>query len=178
MIKGKGFTLLELLIALTVLTVLITAAAPSFTGIIEKSQVKGFNESLTAMIATVKTESVMRNEKVYIHTINITPTATQSNTWCILASTNATETTCSGSSNTLSVISGKEHRGLTISRDRNAAKITITPLNGWPDFSPISDVNYIQYYKDVSKPINVVMRFNGRLRTCGNGGEWYGIQAC
>lgn len=63
----RGFTLIELLVSLTVLTVLSMAAAPSFLAAHESLQVTRATEEVQLFLAMVKSEAVMRNEKVTVY---------------------------------------------------------------------------------------------------------------
>lgn len=58
----KGFTVIELLIAVAVIAIIASLALPSYRAIIEKRQVTSAAERLTAVLSAVKSESVKWNK--------------------------------------------------------------------------------------------------------------------
>jgi len=58
----KGFTIIELLVAIAVLAIIMSLALPSYRSIIEKRQVTSAAEQLTAFISSMKGEAVKLNE--------------------------------------------------------------------------------------------------------------------
>lgn len=67
--------------------------------------------------------AVRLNTDVYIHAINLTSTPTQTDNWCLVISTSATENDCDGSNETLSILQGSHYRGLTLSRHPTRSSI-------------------------------------------------------
>lgn len=59
-----GFTLVELLCALTVLAILALAAAPSFSSLISSQRVRGASLDLTSALVLARSEAVKRNATV------------------------------------------------------------------------------------------------------------------
>ena len=64
---SKGFTVIELLIAVAVLAIITSLALPSYRTIIEKRQVTSGAEQLTAFLSSAQFESVKRNEIVGVN---------------------------------------------------------------------------------------------------------------
>jgi type IV fimbrial biogenesis protein FimT len=64
---NKGFTVIELLIAVAVLAIITSLALPSYRTIIEKRQVTSGAEQLTAFLSSAQFESVKRNEIVGVN---------------------------------------------------------------------------------------------------------------
>ena len=64
---NKGFTVIELLIAVAVLAILMSLALPSYRTIIEKRQVTSGAEQFTAFLSAAQSESVKRNQFVAVN---------------------------------------------------------------------------------------------------------------
>lgn len=62
----KGFSLLELMITLSVAAILVVIAVPSFTGLIRRSQVSSASNELLASLSYARTEAVNRGQLVSI----------------------------------------------------------------------------------------------------------------
>ncbi|MGF1860585.1 GspH/FimT family pseudopilin [Photobacterium profundum] len=175
----NGFTLLELIITLSILAILMTVAAPSFSGLLERALIERTTTEFRGLFVQAKSEAVMRNSTVYIHTVGLSGTPTKTDNWCIIVSKNLTETSCTAATNIISIIQGENLNGLTISRDPNYPKIGLDGIRSWPIFnSGDLEVDFLMFYKDENKPITMYITMLGRLRTCSVGGEWYGFNQC
>lgn len=64
--KHLGFTLVELLIAIAVLAVVLTLAAPSFRNMIEMQRLKSISSQLMTDIQLARSEAVSRQRNVYV----------------------------------------------------------------------------------------------------------------
>jgi type IV fimbrial biogenesis protein FimT len=76
--KSKGFTLVELMIALAVLAIITSLALPSYRTILEKRQVTSAANQLSAFLTNVQLESVKRSENLFVDY-----NRTDSDTWCV-----------------------------------------------------------------------------------------------
>lgn len=63
----KGFTVIELMMAIAVLAIVTSLALPSYRAIIEKRQVTSGAEQATAFFSTVKSVAVKRNEDIGLY---------------------------------------------------------------------------------------------------------------
>ena len=63
-VTARGFTLIELMVAIALLGLLITLAIPSFTGWIRNSQIRTVAEALQTGVRAAQAESVRRNRQV------------------------------------------------------------------------------------------------------------------
>lgn len=66
----KGLSLIELLVALTVLGILIHLSAPSFRELIEAQRRHIYAEQLVSGLRNARTEAILRNQDVVIHALN------------------------------------------------------------------------------------------------------------
>ncbi len=71
--RVAGFTLVELLITMTLLSVLLVLAAPSFTTWIRNSQVRTVAETLQNGLRVAQSEAVRRNRQVVFYLTNDEP---------------------------------------------------------------------------------------------------------
>jgi prepilin-type N-terminal cleavage/methylation domain-containing protein len=83
----KGFTLIEVLIAIAVVAIVASLALPSYRSIIEKRQVTSGAEQLAAFLSAVQMESVKRSE-------NITVSYQSGANWCIGVATGVDACDC------------------------------------------------------------------------------------
>lgn len=81
--RSKGFTLLELLVAMAVLAVIATVGIPSMTAAVERRQTVDAVERIFSEIRLARSASVARSENVFM---NISPGAN----WAIGVSNDAT----------------------------------------------------------------------------------------
>lgn len=63
----RGFTLVELMIAIAVIAILLMLAAPSFVDYMRVQRLKGVNAQLVTDLQYARTEAASRNGDVYIH---------------------------------------------------------------------------------------------------------------
>ncbi|MDR3453694.1 MAG: GspH/FimT family pseudopilin [Rhodoferax sp.] len=92
--RGRGFTLLELMVGLSIVAISLAIVAPGFAGWIQNSRVRSYAESMQNAVQFARAEAVRRNTPV---TFQITSTldntcsvVTTGNYWVVSAgSTNA-----------------------------------------------------------------------------------------
>lgn len=65
--KNKGFTVIELLIAVAVVAIVMSLALPSYRAILEKRQVTSGAEQVMAFLSTAQMEAVKRNQFVAVN---------------------------------------------------------------------------------------------------------------
>ncbi|MGF1727513.1 pilus assembly FimT family protein [Photobacterium nomapromontoriensis] len=177
--KNQGFTLLEQMITISVLSIMVAMAAPSFSNLLNSNTINLTTTELRGLLVTAKYEAVMRSKDVYLHTIGLTNTATLTNNWCVIATTDPSATTCTPNSNTLYIVEGSNLKGLNIKRHNSYASLKIDKLQGHPDFQHGEvKVDWLTFEKESDKAITMQMNLFGRLYRCGVGGKWYGANVC
>ena len=62
----KGFTLIELMVSLAVLSILMIAAIPSFIDFRERAAVRGAGDQLVSFWANAKLEALKRDQPIYV----------------------------------------------------------------------------------------------------------------
>jgi len=73
--KSKGITIIELLVAVTIAAILITATSHLFSTVFDEYRLKNNADQLVYMLKYAKSEAIKRNETVYV---NFFP----GNNWC------------------------------------------------------------------------------------------------
>ncbi len=65
-VQQQGFTLIELMVTLTVAGILIGVAVPSFQGFIKRNQAESLQSQVASAVATARTEAAARNTFITI----------------------------------------------------------------------------------------------------------------
>jgi type IV fimbrial biogenesis protein FimT len=85
----RGFTLIELMIVISVIAIIGSLALPSYRSIQEKRQVTSAAEQLAAFLSTAQMESVKRSEN-----LTVSLSRTDLDTWCLGAVLGTTPCNC------------------------------------------------------------------------------------
>lgn len=64
--RGKGFTLIELMVALAVMAIVLAAAAPSFADFFDKYRLRGAGDAVVSLISNARAEAVKTDLDVNI----------------------------------------------------------------------------------------------------------------
>ncbi|HIF9177714.1 TPA: GspH/FimT family pseudopilin [Photobacterium damselae] len=160
-LKCRGFTLLELIIAMSVMVVLLGAAVPSFSDLIERNKIKRLATEIEWLLVHAKSEAVMRGENV---TVSISDAST------LIWSINAT--TSSGIK--LSEINSTNFKNIELSTTFITPDVTFSKLNGKPNLSGGIAINL----KSKDKVKVVVNPMTGRIYSCGVNGVIYDYKKC
>ena len=162
----RAFTLIEMVVTVSVLAILAAIAVPSFLNTLEKRRVVGAAEQLYADLQYARTEAIKGNRSVGI---NFTTSGTD--TWCYGMDdtpTDATVCNCtSGVGCTVDTVTkvfrSDGYRGVRMptpafGRERNTG---FEPRRGFPTGTQ-GTVQFIS----ASGQINVVLSTQGRVRLC------------
>lgn len=79
-IKAKGITLLEMVIAVTIVGILTSMASPSMKAMIENNRVAVANNNLVSALFFARSEALKRRVSVYLCISNVTQTECETNT--------------------------------------------------------------------------------------------------
>ncbi|MGF1699595.1 GspH/FimT family pseudopilin [Photobacterium makurazakiensis] len=161
-----GFTLLELLIVVSVVMVLIGAAAPSFSSLIESEKIRRLATELEWLMVQAKSEAVMRGETVTMTSTNVPPSGgTPYQAWTIKA--------VAADNTLLAQVSSDAFRKVDIFRTFNTENITFDPLTGRPGFNG-SYAFSVNNQSAVQVTTNIM---TGRVYICSVNGA-YGYATC
>ncbi|GLO60121.1 general secretion pathway protein GspH [Vibrio sp. MACH09] len=167
----KGFTLLELVITLSVIAVLLYSAMPSWDQFVERFRLRSTASQLQGVFVVAKREAITRNEDIWLH-ISVHPLAGEYQ-WNITLSTHQEETksTESESSGAIAVYEGK---AVFISSNRSVVKLL--GKNG-----KFSAAGHIEFSQNRSKQPSFKLIYHhitGRVRVCSVNGSYYGYSSC
>lgn len=83
--SSRGFTLIELMVGLTLAAVLAVLAVPSFTGLINSNRVTSATNELVSALALARTEAIRRGTRVSIcisaDAVSVTPSCAAAGNW-------------------------------------------------------------------------------------------------
>ncbi|WP_318461903.1 prepilin-type N-terminal cleavage/methylation domain-containing protein [Photobacterium leiognathi] len=164
--RQRGFTLLELVIAVSVMSILIAMAAPSFSNLIASQKIKRLATELEWIMVQAKSEAVMRGANTKLHYISVNTTPSSINNWSIVLKDNTGDQ--------LSSISSESFSNVNICRTFTSENTEFKSRDGRPKSS-----GGIVFYIDLAKQIKVLTsNLTGRIYTCSIGADNYGFKAC
>lgn len=175
----RGFTLLELIITLSVMMILVGAAAPSFSKIIEENKIKRLATEIEWLLVQAKSEAVMRNEKLKVHFVrddSAELTYQDDGKWILAVTPKAASVTdrASAKSAAIVMIDGKEHKKVSIKVTETYLNYSIDPVR-----ATSSKKGSYCFFQDSTKKLKVIMsQISGRIRTCGITGSYYSYEKC
>ncbi len=165
--KASGFTLLELVITLVVLSVLVTAAAPSFSQIIESNKMKRLATELEWLMVQAKSEAVMRNEDIIIKLPNAIYSNPVINDWEISA-----ELT---NNKKIFLLNGDNFKNISLYHNFGRAEKKFNPFNG-----KFNGSGRFTFYINEMKKLSVVITgsLTNRIYICNYNDGDYGYERC
>ncbi len=78
MVRNRGFTLIELMIAVVIVAIGVALAVPTYQNTVQKRRVTGAAESIAAFLTLAQGEAIKRNETIAISVKR----AGDGRTWC------------------------------------------------------------------------------------------------
>ncbi|MGF1688812.1 prepilin-type N-terminal cleavage/methylation domain-containing protein [Photobacterium japonica] len=177
--NAGGFTLLELLVSISVIAIMIAASAPSFSSLMESNNVKKLATEVEWLLVQAKSESVMRNAKLKVHYVRDDTNKTVYQTdgaWVLVVTDEAVDPTniASAKAAAIAMVDGKNFDDIAMKATTTFVSHTIDPVR-----ATSSNQGSYMFYKDQSKDMAVRMsQFTGRIRTCGISGDYYSYAKC
>ena len=163
----RGFTLIELMISVTVLGVLLAIAAPSFNNFFDRYRVKRAADTFSSFLINTKSEAIKRNATVRV----VFQTPDSGVTWCA-GMTMATTCDCTvGSASPCQIdavdrlVRGTDFRGILLNNPADNAMFSFTPLRG-----AVTSGN-VQVQSAGGLQIRVTVAGTGRIRLCSPSGS-------
>ncbi|ENM5774268.1 GspH/FimT family pseudopilin [Vibrio mimicus] len=163
----RGFTLLELLITVAVLTALLLFAAPNLSKVSQQTKMVNLANEIQGFLIQAKSEAVLRNKDLWIHiqglsTVNVT------GNWKMTLTTSSASGTDS-----LAVFQGDRYRNIYVRSNRD--KIKFDRVMGNPQIS--GSISIKEAVTDYSLNVSFSNRA-GRIRICSENGVKYGYNQC
>ncbi|MCF7482789.1 GspH/FimT family pseudopilin [Vibrio sp. J1-1] len=167
----RGFTLLEILITVSVLSILLAAAAPRFSRVSQTVQMQGLATELFGFLNQSKSEAVMRNTKLYVHFSMDKDDTIISGNWSL----NLTDSPVVGGSAILH-LSGSPYSELSIKHNYDAKYISYEEVRGRPSSGNI------EFFSTNNQSLKLKIKLSnppGRIKICSNsGGKLYDYPEC
>jgi type IV fimbrial biogenesis protein FimT len=166
----RGFTLLELLITVSVLSILIATAAPSFSSVTQSVKMQRLAGELNGFLIQAKSESVKRNQDLWVHFSTAKNEEQSTGDWTIWLKPTEDLTGA-----TLLQLSGEPFRDVSFSHNYTGERISFESVRGRPArgtiyLSPNASSTDRLFIKLSSPP--------GRIKVCGESSAQYGYDAC
>ncbi|MFH0257925.1 GspH/FimT family pseudopilin [Vibrio rumoiensis] len=176
--KKNGFTLIELLIAIVIIVILLGAGVPSFSEYYQKLKMTRLAGDIQSFMSMARSESVLRNKKIYLHLIGLDTTGVKNN-WCLLLSVNNAATDCDD--DPIYLVRGSDYKNITVKQELSSNVLEFGGINGRPSLSSIGTNGYgdiVSFHQKTEKALMAKVHIFGRSKVCGVGGEWYGSVIC
>lgn len=168
----RGFTLLELLITVAVLSIILAFAAPSFQNVFETNKMQRLANELHGFVIEGKSEAVLQRERLWAHIIMPGSSSSDGN-WRIELTDNGTE----GEGTVLFSFSGTPYEGIVVTPSYASDQISFDDVYGRPSSGSI------RFYPvgEPSKVLKLISHtLSARVRVCSDSSntEYYGYSTC
>ncbi|MGI9918832.1 GspH/FimT family pseudopilin [Vibrio owensii] len=168
----RGFTLLELLITIAVMSILLAAAAPSFQNVFETNKMQRLADELHGFVIQGKSEAVLRRERLWAHFI-MSGSSSNDGHWRIDLTDNGTE----GAGTVLFSFSGAPYEGVVVTPNYASDQISFDDVHGRPSSGNI------KFYSvgESTKALKLISHtLSARVRVCSdsNNTEFFGYSTC
>jgi len=109
----KGFTLMELIVAVSVVSILLVIGIPSYQMLFASNSLKGGASSLYSMLNLSKTESIKRNNTIFLK-------ITTGENWCVGSNEGDAVCDCNTKESCITSVSHNRYKNLTLVSDYSA----------------------------------------------------------
>ncbi|TJY62072.1 prepilin-type N-terminal cleavage/methylation domain-containing protein [Sinimarinibacterium sp. CAU 1509] len=178
----RGFTLLELMVTITVLGILVALAVPSYSSLINRNRVRNAAEQMRSDFSLARSEALRRSNNV---TLSFTRSADGA-TWCYGLNTGGNcDCTATTGANVCAldvesgvrirrVVDSGAYRGvsmtnLTYSGCSTSCNLTLNPVR------PTMAGGTVQFTSMANQVVRVVTTSMGRIRLCSPSGAGHVI---
>lgn len=107
LLSCEGLTLMELLVAVSVIAILLAIGVPSYNMLFERDRLKGGATALYFMLNLSKTESIKRNSDIYLK-------VTTGPDWCVGSNEGDAVCDCNSKGSCDTAVSHNEYKNLTL----------------------------------------------------------------
>lgn len=166
----RGFTLLELLITVSVLSILIATAAPSFSSVIQSVKMQRLAGEFNGFLIQAKSESVKRNQDLWVHFSTAKNEVQSTGDWTVWLKPTEDLT-----GETLLQLSCEPFRDVAFSHNYTGERISFESVRGRPARGTI----YLS--PNASSTDRLLIKLSsppGRIKVCGESSAQYGYDAC
>ncbi|MBB1312634.1 MULTISPECIES: GspH/FimT family pseudopilin [Aliivibrio] len=169
---NRGFTLLELLITITVLAILLSVAAPNFNTVNNSVKMQRLATELNGFLIQAKSEAVLRNSNLWVHISFPKTEENKTGSWNL-----ALRDSDNISGNLIAYMGGNNFNKTTLQHNYDSQKINFEGIRGRP-----ARGTFIFYpNNDMTKKLKIILSNPpGRIKVCydNTSGELYGYNSC
>lgn len=181
----RGFTVIEVIIAVTIAGLLLAAALPSASTWIRNTKIRTAAESISNGLHQARNEAVRRNQPVGFYLVSDAAGATQLSDTCALSATSsgwvvspsspATRCATDQGNNTIIALrpQGDTSSGLSVdAEDSTGTAATAVVFNGYGQISngsPVSCVKLSNPADSNTRRLNIAIFPGGQVRMCDPG---------
>lgn len=166
----RGFTLLEMLITIALLSVVLTFSVPSFKSLTENHQINSLADELQGFMLQAKSEAVFRNQDLWAHLVmDSNPSSTGK--WKILLK----DSDDVSAGTTLLQLNGQAFRNIWIYSEFSSDQVKFDGVRGKVKNGSL----YFYSASDSRKKLKLSTSFGAsRIIICGQQGAYYGYPQC
>ncbi|MGC9494558.1 GspH/FimT family pseudopilin [Vibrio genomosp. F10] len=167
----RGFTLLELVITMSVCGVVLAFAAPNFSKMIESSKMQRLATELNGFLIQARSEAVMRNEALYAHISFLEGTVNTTGSWSIVLADSDDLSTAYR----IAHFDGSPYKGIKLTHTFSSQQVSFEEIRGRPKSGSFV------FHPKLDSTNKIAIRTSnppGRIRVCGVEGDRYGYKAC
>ena len=167
----RGFTLLELLITMSVCAVVLTFAAPSFSTLVESSKMKRLAIELNGFMMQARSEAVMRNQTLFAHFSFAPNTTMTSNEWFIIL----TESEEIDSGEKIAYFNGRPFSSVSVRHTYTAQRVKFDGIRGRAKSGSIF------FHPSTNSALQLAIKTSnppGRVKVCAVQGDRFGYRTC
>ncbi|CAE6954959.1 COG4970 Tfp pilus assembly protein FimT [Vibrio sp. B1REV9] len=168
----RGFTLLELMSTVAVLSILLVYAVPSFHRIFEANKMQRLADGLHGFVIQSKSEAVLRRQRLWAHII-IAESDSSDGNWRI----ELTNRSAPGLGTVIHAFSGQPFQGISLTASYASDQISFDGVHGRPSSGNIR----FHPSGESSKALKLVSHtLSARVRICSDDRhkEHYGYSTC
>ena len=156
-----GFTLLEFLVTLVVISIMVTIGIPSFHSMITKHRLKGATEAIYSDLQLARLEAIKRNKN-----ITLSFHEGDNNNWCYAIHNGDTcdcniAANCKLDDHASKVTSGREYKDVTLVTNLRQNSTSFHPIRGTANNGSI-------ILSASEKSSKVIVSTRGRIRICSD----------
>ena len=128
--RSAGFTIIELLIALTLVAILVAVALPSYQSLRQEQMVRAATQAIYTDVMLLKSEAVKRNNKLTLIIFNSGLSG-----WCYRVAVDGVGS-CNSCADSCSTVEGRkggdasEYPGIALTTTYTGGKLTFSPRRG------------------------------------------------
>jgi len=177
--KQRGFTILEVMISITVAAFILMSTAPSISAWMRNTRIRTVAESMSNGLMQARNEAVRRNQPVSFYLVSDSDAVSMSDScalsgtssgWVVALASPASKCTTDRDSFIALRPPGDSAGGLSVSaQDATAANATTVTFNGYGQItnaSPITCIRLTNSMDASARKLNIAVNAGGQVRMC------------